>query len=238
MIHTETLDYQDNSTVLQAFIAYDKSHSQKRPCVLIAHAWRGRDEFVDEKAKALAKLGYVGVAMDVYGKGVLGDGAETNAKLMKPLMDDRGLLQKRLLRGMEAATKIPVVDKNKMAAIGYCFGGLCALDMARSGADLKGVVSFHGLLQRDAKSSEKKIVSKVLVLHGHDDPMVSPEMVTQFEEEMTQAKVDWQIHIYSNTMHAFTNPQVNDPNFGTVYNPVADKRSWIAMKNFLEEIFT
>ncbi len=237
MIHTETLDYEADGKTFEAFLAYDKSQTKKRPCVLIAHAWAGRGDFVCDKAKKIAELGYVGVAMDVYGKGIFGNGPETNMKLMKPLMDDRMLLQKRLLAALNAAKKIAVVDADKMAAMGYCFGGLCVLDMARSGADLKGVVSFHGLLSNDPKLPKQKILAKVLALHGHDDPMVPPDAVLAFEKEMTQAKVDWQVHVYGNTVHAFTNPEANDPSFGTVYKATADKRSWISARNFFEEIF-
>ncbi|AAO90632.2 dienelactone hydrolase family protein [Coxiella burnetii] len=236
-MHTETIDYRDGDAVLQAYVAYDKTTKEKRPLVLIAHAWAGRDEFVEEKARQLAELGYVGFAMDIYGKGVLGASKEENGRLMKPFMDDRKMLRHRLLAALETAKTLTVADENKIAAMGYCFGGLCVLDLARSGAPLKGVVSFHGLLKAADNLPSETIPAKILALHGHDDPMVPPEAVLEFEKEMTKAKVDWQLHVFSNTMHAFTNPSADDPDFGTVYNPVADKRSWLEMKLFFEEIF-
>ncbi|MFV9988928.1 MAG: dienelactone hydrolase family protein [Coxiella endosymbiont of Dermacentor nuttalli] len=239
MIHTQTIDYRDGDTVFQAYLAYahENSEKQKRPLVLVAHAWRGRDDFVEEKARHLAKIGYVGFAMDVYGKGVLGDEPETNRKLMQPLMEDRKMLLRRLTKGLKTAKQVKVVDRTKIAAMGYCFGGLCVLDLARSGADLKGVVSFHGLLQAPKEILTKKIKSKILVLHGHEDPMVPPNIVFEFEKEMTDAKVDWQLHIFGRTMHAFTNPEANDFNMGTVYNSQAEKRSWFEATQFFKEIF-
>ena len=123
-----------------------------------------------------------------------------------------------------------------ITAIGFCFGGLCALDVARSNADAAGVVSFHGLLNAPGNTADE-IKPKVLALHGWDDPMATPDDVKAFGEEMTKAKADWQLHAYGGTMHAFTNPQANDPDFGTVYDADADRRSWQAMQNFLTELF-
>jgi len=136
-----------------------------------------------------------------------------------------------------AAKQLSWVDASQCAAIGFCFGGLCVLDLARTGSDLQGVVSFHGLLGAPGNTDGNVVKAKVLVLHGHDDPMVSVEQVIAFEQEMTRAGADWQLHCYGNTMHAFTNPLANDPKFGTVYQPDADRRSWQAMQNFLNELF-
>jgi dienelactone hydrolase len=129
------------------------------------------------------------------------------------------------------------VDPDKIAAMGFCFGGLCVLDLARTGADLRGVVSFHGLLAAPGNTAGSTVKAKILVLHGHDDPMVPAEDIRLLQEELTKAGSDWQFHAYGNTMHAFTNPVANDPDFGTVYQPLADKRSWQAMRSFLEECF-
>ena len=236
-IFSNTVNYLDGGTLLQAFFAYDDTFEGRRPAVLISHAWGGRDEFVNNKAKQLAELGYVAFALDMYGQGILGKTPEENAALMQPFIDDRKKLQQRINAALYAVSLLPWVDDNKIAAIGFCFGGLCVLDLARSGADLKGVVSFHGLLNEPQTKATKPVVAKVLALHGHDDPMATVEQVNTFCQEMTDLKVDWQIHQYGNTMHAFTNPIANDPSFGTVYNEVADKRSWQTMKNFLAEIF-
>ncbi len=236
-IVSNTVGYLDGDVLLEAFFAFDDSLSGRRPAVLINHTWVGRDDFVAEKAKKLAELGYVGFAVDMYGKGVLGSGAEENAKLMQPFMDDRQMLQKRMNAAFYAVKLMPWVDDSKIAAIGFCFGGLCSLDLARTSADLKGVVSFHGLLAAPGNTQGNAIKAKILALHGHDDPMVPVEQVLAFEQEMTKAGADWQLHTFGNTMHAFTNPVANNPDFGTVYQPDADRRSWLAMENFLTEIF-
>jgi len=236
-IVSNTIGYLDGDVLLEAYFAFDDAITERRPAVLISHAWGGRDDFVAEKANKLAELGYVGFALDMYGKGVLGNSPEQNSKLMQPFMADRGLLQKRIKAALYAVRLLPWVDDSKIAAMGFCFGGLCVLDLARAGADLKGVVSFHGLLGAPDNLVTNSIKAKVLALHGHDDPMGSVEQVLAFEQEMTKAGADWQLHTYGHTMHAFTNPKANDPAFGTVYQANADKRSWLAMKNFLAEVF-
>lgn len=234
---TERIDYTHLETTLEAYVAYDEAKVGKRPAVLIFHAWRGKDDFVCQKAEQLAKLGYVGIALDIYGKGILGSGPEENAKLMEPFINDRGFLRDRMTAGMHVALGHPQVDSTALGAMGFCFGGLCALDLARSGVPLKGVVSFHGLLMAPEGLKNSSIQAKLLVLHGHDDPMVPPEQVLEFEKEMTEAGVDWQVHAYGKTMHAFTNPAANDPKMGTVYSEVAEKRSMQAMQNFFQEVF-
>jgi len=236
-IVSNTIGYLDGDVLLEAYFAFDDAITERRPAVLISHAWGGRDDFVAEKANKLAELGYVGFALDMYGKGVLGNSPEQNSKLMQPFMADRGLLQKRIKAALYAVRLLPWVDDSKIAAMGFCFGGLCVLDLARAGADLKGVVSFHGLLGAPDNMEANAIKAKVLALHGHDDPMGPIEQVLAFEQEMTKAGADWQLHTYGHTMHAFTNPKANDPAFGTVYQANADKRSWLAMKNFLAEVF-
>jgi dienelactone hydrolase len=224
--------------VLEGFFAYDDSLSGQRPVVLIHHAWCGRDEFVANKAKELAKLGYLAFATDMYGKGVLGSTPDECGELMQPFMQNRSLLQKRLIAALVAVKLLPWADNKRIAAIGFCFGGLCALDLARTGIELCGVVSFHGLLSPPENIPNPVINAKVLVLHGHDDPMAPPTQVLALQTELSAAKADWQVHSYGQTMHAFTNPVANDPDFGTVYNAKADQRSWVAMQNFLHEVFS
>ena len=236
-IVSNPVGYLDGDVLLEAFFAFDDSLSGRRPAILINHTWAGRDDFVAEKAKKLAALGYVGFAVDMYGKGVLGSSIEENAQLMQPFMDNRLVLQKRMQAALYAVKLMPWVDDSKVAAIGFCFGGLCSLDLARTGADLKGVVSFHGLLGAPGNTEGNAIKAKILALHGHDDPMAPVEQVLAFEQEMTKAGADWQLHTYGNTQHAFTNPVANDPDRGMVYRPDADRRSWLAMENFLTEIF-
>ena len=236
-IVSNTVGYLDGDVLLEAFFAFDDSLSGRRPAVLINHTWAGRDNFVAEKAKKLAALGYVGFAVDMYGKGVLGSSSEENAKLMQPFMDSREMLQKRMQAALYAVKLLPWVDDSKIAAMGFCFGGLCSLDLARTGADLKGVVSFHGLLCAPGNTQGNAIKAKILALHGHDDPMGPVEQVLAFQQEMTKAGADWQFHTFGHTMHAFTNPAANNPDFGTVYQPDADRRSWLAMESFFTEIF-
>lgn len=234
---TKLIEYQDNGQNFEGYLAFDEKKSGPLPTVLIGHAWAGRDDFVCQKAEMLARSGYAAFAWDLFGKGVLGRNNEENAALIKPFMEDRSLLNKRLQTILTTAKKLEVVDNNRIAGIGFCFGGLCMLDLARSGVDLAGVISFHGLLMPPENLPTQKIQAKILVLHGHDDPMAPPSQVLAFQEEMTKANADWQTHIYGNTMHAFTKPSADDPEIGLRYNPLSDQRSHEAMQNFLKEIF-
>jgi dienelactone hydrolase len=177
----------------------------------------------------------VGFALDMYGEARTGKSVEENTALMTPFLQDRATLARRIKAALSAVRTLPQVDGRRVAAMGYCFGGLCVLDLARSGADLRGVVSLHGLLNAPG-GTQGKISSKVLVLHGHDDPMVPVEAVAAFEAEMTAAQVDWQIHVYGGAKHAFTNPAATDPNAPTVYNLAADRRSWTSTTDFLAEV--
>jgi dienelactone hydrolase len=236
MLHTQKIEYYDGDTLLEGYCAYNEGGSEKKPAVIVAHDWSGHNDFACQKAEKLAELGYVGFALDMYGKGKLGKDNTEKMALMKPLMDDRHKLQKRILAAFDTVTKLEYVNTAKIGAIGFCFGGLCVLDLARCDVDVRGVVSFHGGLTAPANSKPKPTRTKMLVLQGHDDPMVPPSEVSAFENEMTEVGADWQIYIYSNTKHAFTNPLANDPTLGTVYNSLTDKRSWVAMKSFFEEI--
>lgn len=227
--------FHDNAR-LQGFLAMDEG-TQKKPAVIVAHDWSGCNEFAKNKAKMLADLGYIGFALDMFGEGRVGATTEEKTALIQPFMTDRLLLQARIKAAFETVLEIPQVDTRRIAAIGFCFGGLCVLDLARSGVGVKGVVSFHGLLNKAEKVPNHAIQSKVLVLHGYDDPMVPPAQVNTFSEEMTKAKVDWQVHQYGNTVHGFTNPQANDVQLGTLFNILAEKRSLQSMRNFLQEIF-
>lgn len=237
-MQTQTIEYQDGDTILEGYIAWDDSISGPRPAVLVGHDWTGRRDFATGKAEEMARLGYVGFALDMYGKGVFGaDGdVEGNTALMGPLAGDRAALRARMMAALEVVRGLDVVDASKVGAMGYCFGGMCVLELARAGADVGGVISIHGIFSPGDVPNEK-ITAKVLCLHGQDDPMVPPEQVLDFENEMSAAGADWQVHAYGGTMHAFTNPHANDPGFGTVYNPVADKRATQSIQNFFDEIF-
>lgn len=235
-MNTTLIPYRDNEKDLEAFVA--KPSQGTHPLVIFCHAWRGRDEFICEKARLIAEQGYVGFALDMYGKGVLGQSKEENANLKKPFIQDRKLLQKRLLKAFEVASQLPYVNPNKIAVVGYGFGGLCALDLARSGVDLKGAVSVYGHFDPPPTELIKSIRSKILVLHGYKDPVVSQAELRRFEEEMNRSKVDWQLHEYGNAMHAFATPGVNDPEAGLQYNSMAADRAWKAIQNFLVEVLT
>ncbi|HRV82228.1 MAG: dienelactone hydrolase family protein [Planctomycetes bacterium] len=234
-IQTRKVEYTHEGTTLEGFLAYDDTATGPRPGVLVSHAWAGRSPFEEGKAKALAQLGYVGFALDMYGKGKLGTSKEENSAMMTPFMEDRKLLQSRLQAALQVLREQPEVDKGHTAIMGYCFGGLCAMDLARTGADILGAISFHGL--PTPPGNTKKIQAKMLIEHGWADPMGKPEAIVALAAELTAAGADWQLHAYGNTMHAFTNPAANDPEFGTVYNPDADRRSWQTARNFFEELF-
>ena len=236
-IITNTINYVDGDTLLEGFFAFDDAIQGQRPAVLVSHPWAGRSAFTEEKARYLAELGYVGFALDMYGAGKLGKTDEECRALMRPFMEDRALLQRRIAAALANVRLLPWVDDKKIAAIGFCFGGLCVLDLARSGANVKGVVSFHGLLQTAPNLENPKTSAKILVLHGNDDPLVPPEHVADFQKEMTEAGVDWQLHSYGNTVHAFTNPLATDFAAGYKFSPDANHRAFQAMENFLTEVF-
>jgi len=236
-IQTRLIDYRHGDDVLEGFFAWDDAVTGPRPAVAIAHAWGGRSEFEDQKAVKLAELGYVGFAMDMYGKGVLGNTPEENTALMTPFMQDRALLQARIAQGIDVLRQQAEVDDGSIAAMGFCFGGLCVLDLARSGSDVLGVVSFHGLFTAPDNTAGNRISAKVLCLHGYDDPMAQPQSMLDLATELKGAGADWQVHAYGNTVHSFTNPAADNAAMGTAYSATADRRSWQSLQNFLGELF-
>lgn len=235
-MHTSNYIYHHGEQELHGFLAYDDSVDTPQPAVIIAHDWSGRNEFACEKAKEIAEMGYVAFSLDMYGQGRLGVTNDEKMALIQPLVGDRGLLRDRVRAALDTVNAMSEVDNSRIAIIGFCFGGLCALDLARSGAEIKGAVSFHGLLNKPEHLKAKEIKAKILVLHGYEDPLAGPEQQALFCKEMTEANVDWQVHLYGNVQHAFTNPNAHDINSGLIYNELAAKRSWLAMQNFLQEI--
>jgi dienelactone hydrolase len=238
-IHTETVEYKQGEATLEGFVAYDDSISGKRPGVLVVHQWFGLTAYEKRRATMLAQLGYVAFCADIYGK----DNRPKNVQEASALVGkyehegDRSLLRARVNAALGELKKNELVDTKRVAAIGYCFGGTTVVELARSGADLNGVVSFHGGLDSPAPADGKNIKCKVLVLAGADDPFQKPEDLTAFESEMRDSKVDWQIVFYGGAVHAFTQPDPGFVNAGAKYNEKADKRSWEAMKTFFAEIF-
>lgn len=237
-IHTETIEYKEGGAVLEGYLAYDDSVKGTRPGVLVIHEWWGLNPYVKKRAEQLAELGYIAFAADIYGKGIMAKTPEEAGKLAGMYRSDRQLLRSRVKAGLEVLKKQAPTDTKKVAAIGYCFGGTTVLELARSGADIAGVVSFHGGLATPTPQDAKNIKAKVLALHGADDPYVKEQEVLAFEDEMRKGGVDWQLNIYSGAVHGFTNPDNgNDNSKGAAYNEKADKRSWEAMKLFFAEIF-
>lgn len=235
---TRTVDYSHDGTALEGFLAYDDAVSGTRPGVLIVHQWMGLTDNERMRARMLAELGYVAFAVDVYGKGVRPANTQEAAQEAGKYYADRALLRARITAGLDVLRKQKLVDPTRLAAIGYCFGGGGALELARSGADLAGVVSFHGSLDTPNPQDAKRIRAKLLVCHGADDPYVKPEAVHAFLEEMENAGVDYQLIFYSGAVHGFTQKgSGNDPSRGVAYNANADRRSWQHMKDFFAEIF-
>jgi dienelactone hydrolase len=235
----KTIDilYKHDHKTFYGFCAYDENLTHKRPAVIIAPDWSGQNNFSREKALAFAEMGYVGFALDLYGDKREGKTNEEKKALMTPLMENRTLLTERMLVAFHAVHAMPEVDPNKVAAMGFCFGGLGVLDLARTGEKLAAAITFHGYLHSDPLFLTKKIQAKILVLHGYADPMVSQQHVHDFAEEMTFGEADWQIHVYGNTMHAFTNPLMNEPEAGKQYNAVTAQRSWQQAIDFLKSVF-
>ncbi len=235
-IKTKPVEYKDGKQTCIGYLAWDESYADAKPCVLINHAWGGRDSFAEDKAIQMAAMGYVGFALDNYGDGALPETVEEKQSHMGALKDDRAALLKRLKAGFKAAANLPEVDADNMAAMGFCFGGLCTLDMARAGLNLKAAISFHGLL--DAPDlPKKKIKSKVLVCHGWDDPMAEPDAVEALGHELTKGGCDWQLHAYGQTTHAFTVPGVDSGDGVLKHNGDAERRSWAATVDLLHEVF-
>ncbi len=234
---TNAIDYGHGGKTFEGLLAVDGAAAGKRPAVIVCHAWAGRGPVEESYAKRVAQLGYAGFALDLYGKGVFGKTTEECQALMTPLASNRAHLQERLLHVIDVAKALPDVDASRIVVMGFCFGGLCALDVARTGADIRGVASFHGLFGAPGNTAGKKIKAKVIAFHGYDDPMVPPADVIALGEELTDAGADWQIHAYGGVKHAFTNPDANDHAFGTVYDKRAADRSWASFLGFLEECF-
>ncbi len=236
MFETE-VDYPlADSLIAKGFVCYDKQSGPK-PLVMVAPDWRGRSDFYCDIARKLANLGFVGFTIDMYGDARLGVENEDKKELLEPLKHNRDELLRRIQAAFQFIIQQPFVNTSKMAAIGYCFGGMCVLDLARANAPLKGVVSLHGLLAAPPQDSQAAIQSKILILHGYDDIYVKPPQVLEFSEEMTRKKADWQIHMYGNTSHSFTKTGANDPVAGLKFDAKANQRSWDAMHYFLKEVF-
>ena len=233
----ENIVHEGPGGTFESGLAYDDAAAGPRPGVLVLPNVIGRKAFDDLKAERLAALGIVGLAVDLFGQGKR-PGPDNRTEYMDFLNADRPLLRDRLHAALALLKAAPQVDPARTAAIGFCFGGKCALDLARSGADLLGVVSFHGVYDRPPYDNVIPIRPKVLVLHGWRDPIAPPDATVALGEELSRGGADWQIHMYGEAGHGFADPAANAPERGVAYEPKADRRSWRAMEDFLEEIFS
>jgi dienelactone hydrolase len=234
---SRSVEYKQDDTVLQGYLAYDDSKTGKRPGVLVVHEWWGLNDYVRSRVNKLAQLGYVAFALDMYGKNVWTTDPNKAKELMGHL---RGtpLLRERANAGLDILRKNPLVDPKRIAAIGYCFGGTTVLELAYSGADVAGVASFHGGLTSPKPEDIGHIKSKILVLQGADDPFNSKEAIEAFQDGMRKANADWQMVYFGGAEHSFTNPGADKVGIkGIAYNPKADARSWAYMVVFLKELF-
>jgi dienelactone hydrolase len=234
----ELIEYRHDDAVLEGYLVCDDQVKGKRPGVIVVHEWYGLNDYAKARAEQLANLGYIALAIDMYGKGIRAKNVEEAAKLAGIYRSDRRLMRARAAAGLETLRRQPLADSGRIAAIGYCFGGGAALELARGGAEMSGVVSFHGNLDTPNPDDAKNIKAAVLALHGADDPLVTPEQVHAFQGEMRRASLDWQMVVYGGAVHSFTNPASgSDPSRGIAYNEKADRRSWAAMRLFFDEIF-
>jgi dienelactone hydrolase len=227
------VEYQAGGVTCEGWHAYDSAKEGKLPAVLIVHQWMGLTDYEKMRARMVAALGYNVFALDIYGKGVRPSRADAPKEAGK-YKGDRQLYRERLNAGLDVLRKDPHTDPTRMAAIGYCFGGTGVMELARSGADIKAVVSFHGGLDSPTPTDGKNIKCKVLACHGADDPFVPPKDVAAWEEEMKSAGVDYKLIKYPGAVHAFTQKMAgNDNSKGAAYNAEADAKSWEEMKEFL-----
>ncbi len=237
-IKSKVIEYKHGEVVLEGYLVYDNLLKSKRPGILLVHEWWGHNKYIKDRAEQLVNLGYIVFALDMYGKGIKTEKVDEAKELASPFYEDRRLMRERAAAGLEILKNVKNVDSNRLGVMGYCFGGTVALELARYGADLDAVVSFHGGLSTPDSTAARNIRGNILILHGADDPFVSKDEVDNFIVEMNSAGVTWQINYYSGAVHAFTNPEVSKYKLdGIAYNYKADKRSWEAMRSFFYDIF-
>lgn len=238
---TEAVDYTDGDIIMKGYIAYDDSIKGKRPGIIVVHEWWGHNDYAKKRARMLAGLGYSAIALDMYGGGKNASHPKDAGMFSGEVKKNMAVAEKRFMAAYNLLQKQEHVAKDKVAAIGYCFGGGIVLEMARRGVDLDGVVSFHGSLGSKSPAKEGKVKAKVLVLNGEADPFVKASAISKFKAEMKAAKVDYKFINYPYAKHAFTNPGADK--FGNkfkiplAYNKAADEKSWSEMKQFFEKLF-
>lgn len=239
MIQSKTITYSDpkNGNLFEGVICWDDKFEGKRSGVLVAHTFKGQSDLEVQKAKDLAALGYLGFALDMYGKDQRATTPEEADALMQPFLEDRAMLLNNILLAHDTLKSMELVDETKTGGIGFCFGGKCMLDLARSGMDLCGVVSFHGIYDQPGLDHKGDIKAAVLVLHGWEDPLAVPDSTVALGHELTERNADWQLLAFGHTGHAFTNPAAKFPDKGMYYQEASNRRAWQAMTNFFEEVF-
>jgi dienelactone hydrolase len=237
-VKTRELEYKQDSTVLQGFVAWDDAAKGRRPGVLVVHEWWGHNEHARNSARRLAQAGYVGFALDMYGKGKVTTHPKDAEAFMTEATKDPAVLVARFNAALDQLKQDPHVDPEKIAAIGYCFGGAVVLNMARAGADLDAVAIFHGVLATKTPAEKGKVKARVLALIGADDPMIPSEQVEAFKSEMTTAGVKFEVITYPHARHSFTNPNADKAGMEALaYNSEADKKSWAAMLDMFQQVF-
>lgn len=233
------LQYQCDHTDYKVFLASDSAKKGKKPAVIVIHTWFGLNKFAEEQAEFIASLGYIGYAIDLYGNGQIAANEKEAADLMAPLYTNRQLLRKRLLAAHAALLQNPEVDPERIAVMGFCFGGLSAVELLKTGAPLKAVISVHGAFHgTEQTETAENIQASLLILTGAKDPIATMQDLEKLQEEMTKASVDWQTHIFASAGHSFTNKDAHNRDAGYYYDPLAAKRSYILIEQFLKEKFT
>ena len=238
---TKEVNYSADGLNLKGYLAYDDAQTSKRPGVLVVHEWWGQNEYIRKRARMLAELGYVALALDMYGEGKQATHPEDASKFSSAVMKNLDVAEQRFDAGLKLLKQQPQTDQQHIAAIGYCFGGGVVLAMARRGVDLDGVASFHGSLGAGAPAAPGKVKAKILVLNGADDPFVKPEQIAAFKEEMTAAGADFEFVNYPGAKHSFTNPAATENGkkfqLPLEYNAAVDKESWQKLQTFFQQIF-
>lgn len=240
-IVTKEIEYTDGAINMKGYIAYDNSIKKQRPGVIVVHEWWGHNDYAQKRARMLAELGYSAIALDMYGNGKTASHPKDAGMFSGEVKKNMAIAENRFMAAYKLLQEQDTVDKNKISAIGYCFGGGIVLEMARRGVDLDGVVSFHGSLGTQAPAAKGKVKAKVLVLNGEADPFVKAESISEFKKEMKSAKIDYKFVNYPGAKHAFTNPDAdkfgNEFKIPLAYNAEADTKSWKEMKKFLNKIY-
>ena len=235
---TRSVAYEQDRVQLEGYLAYDDGITGKRPGVLVVHEWWGLNEYARGRAEQLARLGYVAFAVDMYGKGKVTRHPEQAGAWAKEVNSNVQNWQKRALAGLEVLKREPLTDTERIVAIGYCFGGATVQQLVYSGADVKGVVSFHGSLLAPPAELGKQVKAKILICHGAADPMAKPGDVERYTAAMEKSGLDWQLIIYGGAKHGFTNPDADKAGMEALaYSKSADQRSWADMQVFFKEIF-